>query len=52
MLAAARYAKTAGVFAGIIEIGATGFCVIKLMEAGRRRLLAWHQETMREETTV
>jgi taurine transport system permease protein len=52
MLAAARYAKTAGVFAGIIEIGAVGFCVIKLMEAARRRLLAWHQETMREETTV
>jgi ABC-type nitrate/sulfonate/bicarbonate transport system permease component len=52
MLSAARYAKTAGVFAGIIEIGATGFCVIKLMEAARRRLLAWHQETLHEETTV
>jgi taurine transport system permease protein len=52
MLAAARYAKTAGVFAGIIEIGAVGFCVIKLMELLRRRLLAWHQETLREETTV
>ena len=52
MLAAARYAKTAGVFAGIIEIGAVGLCVIKLMELIRRRLLAWHQETLREETTV
>ena len=52
MLAAARYAKTAGVFAGIVEIGAVGFCVIKLMEWARRRLLAWHQETLREETTV
>jgi ABC-type nitrate/sulfonate/bicarbonate transport system permease component len=52
MLAAARYAKTAGVFAGIIEIGAVGLCVIKLMELIRRRLLAWHQETQREETTV
>jgi ABC-type nitrate/sulfonate/bicarbonate transport system permease component len=52
MLAAARYAKTAGVFAGIIEIGAVGLCVIKLMELLRRRLLAWHQETLREETTL
>jgi ABC-type nitrate/sulfonate/bicarbonate transport system permease component len=52
MLASARYAKTAGVFAGIIEIGAVGFCVIKLMEFVRRRLLMWHQETQREETTV
>jgi ABC-type nitrate/sulfonate/bicarbonate transport system permease component len=52
MLAAARYAKTAGVFAGIIEIGAVGLCVIKLMELIRRRLLAWHQETQREQTTV
>jgi ABC-type nitrate/sulfonate/bicarbonate transport system permease component len=52
MLAAARYAKTAGVFAGIIEIGAVGFCVIKLMEWIRRRLLGWHQESLREDTTV
>src|SRR5262245_13274036 len=52
MLGAARYAKTAGVFAGIIEIGAVGLCVIKLTELVRRRLLRWHQETLREETTV
>jgi taurine transport system permease protein len=52
MLAAARYAKTAGVFAGIIEIGVLGLCVIKLMELIRRRLLVWHQETLREETSV
>jgi ABC-type nitrate/sulfonate/bicarbonate transport system permease component len=52
MLASARYAKTAGVFAGIIEIGAVGFCVIRLMEFARRRLLTWHQETQREETTI
>jgi ABC-type nitrate/sulfonate/bicarbonate transport system permease component len=52
MLGAARYAKTAGVFAGIIEIGVVGLCVIKLMELARRRLLLWHQETQREETTV
>jgi ABC-type nitrate/sulfonate/bicarbonate transport system permease component len=52
MLVAARYAQTPGVFAGIIEIGTVGFCIIKGMELIRRRLLVWHQETMREETTV
>ena len=52
MLVAARYAQTPGVFAGIIEIGVVGFCVIKTMEYLRKRLLVWHQETMREETTV
>jgi taurine transport system permease protein len=52
MLASARYAKTAGVFASIIEIGVVGFSVIKLMEFARRCLLAWHQETQREETTM
>jgi ABC-type nitrate/sulfonate/bicarbonate transport system permease component len=52
MLVAARYAQTPGVFAGIIEIGTVGFCIIKGMEMIRRRLLVWHQETMREETTV
>jgi ABC-type nitrate/sulfonate/bicarbonate transport system permease component len=49
MLSAARYAKTAGVFAGIIEIGLVGLAVIKGMELLRRRLLAWHPETLREE---
>jgi ABC-type nitrate/sulfonate/bicarbonate transport system permease component len=48
MLSAARYAKTAGVFAGIIEIGLVGVCAIKAMEWLRRWLLAWHQETIRE----
>jgi len=52
MLVAARYAQTPGVFAGIIEIGTVGFCIIKGMEYLRKRLLVWHQETMREETTV
>jgi ABC-type nitrate/sulfonate/bicarbonate transport system permease component len=52
MLVSARYAQTPGVFAGIIEIGIVGFCVIKSMEWIRKRLLVWHQETMREETTV
>jgi taurine transport system permease protein len=48
MLSAARYAKTAGVFAGIVEIGFVGVCAIKAMEWLRRYLLRWHQETMRE----
>jgi len=48
MLRAARYVDSPGVFAGIVEIGLLGFCVIKLMERLRRRLLAWHTETQRE----
>ncbi len=52
MLVAARYAQSPGVFAGIIEIGSLGFVIIKTMEMIRRRLLKWHQETQREETTV
>ncbi len=51
MLRAARYVDSPGVFAGIVEIGIVGFCVIKSMEYIRRRLLVWHQET-REEATV
>ena len=51
MLRSARYVDSPGVFAGIVEIGIVGFCVIKVMEYIRRRLLVWHQET-REETTV
>jgi len=51
MLRSARYVDSPGVFAGIVEIGIVGFCVIKTMEYIRRRLLVWHQET-REETTV
>jgi ABC-type nitrate/sulfonate/bicarbonate transport system permease component len=48
MLVSARYAKTAGVFAGIIEVGLLGFGVIKGMDFVRRRLLKWHQEVMRQ----
>jgi ABC-type nitrate/sulfonate/bicarbonate transport system permease component len=48
MLSAARYAKTAGVFAGIVEIGFVGICAIKAMEWIRRMLLAWHQETAKD----
>ena len=52
MLRSARFADSPGVFAGIIEIGLLGFAVIKTMEIVRRRLLSWHQETARDETTV
>ncbi|MGB0631533.1 MAG: ABC transporter permease [Alphaproteobacteria bacterium] len=45
MLRSARYVDSPGVFAGIVEIGVLGFCVIKAMEYIRRRLLAWHPET-------
>ena len=51
MLRSARYVDSPGVFAGIVEIGLLGFCVIKTMETVRRRLLSWHQETQ-QETTV
>ena len=52
MLRSARYVDSPGVFAGILEIGVVGFCVIKTMEVVRRRLLAWHPEALKEETTV
>ncbi len=48
MLASARYADSPGVFAGIVEIGLLGFCVIKTMERVRRRLLVWHHEANKE----
>lgn len=51
MLRSARYVDSPGVFAGIVEIGVLGFCVIKAMEYLRRRLLVWHQETQ-QATTV
>lgn len=51
MLQSARYVDSTGVFAGIVEIGLLGFCVIKAMERIRRRLLVWHPET-RKATTV
>jgi len=52
MLAAARYAKTAGVFAGIIEIGVVGVCSIKMMEWLRHRSLRWHQETVNQSDAI
>ena len=48
MLSSARYVDSPGVFAGIVEIGLVGFCVIKTMERLRRRLLVWHPEASKE----
>jgi ABC-type nitrate/sulfonate/bicarbonate transport system permease component len=44
MMTASRFANSTGVFAGIVEIAAVGFCLVKAMSAIRRRLLIWHQE--------
>jgi ABC-type nitrate/sulfonate/bicarbonate transport system permease component len=45
MIDAARFLNSPAVFAGIVEIAATGFALIKGMEIIRRRLLIWHSET-------
>ena len=50
MLQSARYVDSPGVFAGIVEIGIVGFCVIKGMEMLRRRLLVWHPEVQKDTT--
>jgi ABC-type nitrate/sulfonate/bicarbonate transport system permease component len=42
MMQASRFADSRGVFAGIVEIAAIGYVLVKLMAALRRRLLAWH----------
>jgi ABC-type nitrate/sulfonate/bicarbonate transport system permease component len=44
MMTASRFADSRGVFAGIVEIGALGFGLVKAMALLRRRLLVWHQE--------
>ena len=44
MMTASRFADSRGVFAGIVEIGVVGFCLVKAMALLRRRLLVWHQE--------
>jgi len=51
MIQASRFADSPGVFAGIIEIGAAGFCFVKGIGMLRRHLLVWHQEAQ-EPTTV
>ena len=44
MMTASRFANSTGVFAGIVEIAAIGYCLVKIMSRVRRRLLIWHQE--------
>ncbi|HEY7245009.1 MAG TPA: ABC transporter permease [Xanthobacteraceae bacterium] len=44
MNTAARFADSRGVFAGIVEIAAVGYALVKVMSLIRRRLLLWHQE--------
>ena len=44
MMSASRFANSAGVFAGIVEIAVVGFVLIKATAMLRRRLLVWHQE--------
>jgi len=50
MMTASRFANSLGVFAGIVEVAAVGFVLIKLMAALRRRLLLWHQEALEPST--
>jgi len=51
MIRSARFADSPGVFAGIVEIAAAGYGLVKSMAALRRRLLLWHQEAL-EPTTA
>ncbi len=50
MMTAYRFANSAGVFAGIVEIAAVGWVVVKAMALLRRRLLLWHPEAMEPST--
>ncbi len=51
MIQASRFANSRGVFAGIVEIAVVGYCLVAVMTALRRRLLAWHPEAL-EVTSV
>jgi ABC-type nitrate/sulfonate/bicarbonate transport system permease component len=51
MIQASRFADSPGVFAGIVEIGFAGLCIVKGMAIARRHLLRWHQEAQ-DPTTV
>lgn len=44
MMTASRFANSPAVFAGIVEIAAVGYIVVKGMAMLRRRLLLWHAE--------
>jgi ABC-type nitrate/sulfonate/bicarbonate transport system permease component len=50
MMTASRFANSAGVFAGIVEIAAVGYILVKGMAMLRRRLLLWHPETAEPST--
>jgi ABC-type nitrate/sulfonate/bicarbonate transport system permease component len=50
MMTSYRFANSAGVFAGIVEIAAVGWVVVKLMAMLRRRLLLWHPEALEPST--
>ncbi|MBI3434598.1 MAG: ABC transporter permease [Proteobacteria bacterium] len=50
MMSASRFADSPGVFAGIVEIAAIGYCLIKGMSMLRRRMLLWHQEALEPST--
>jgi ABC-type nitrate/sulfonate/bicarbonate transport system permease component len=51
MMTEYRFANSRGVFAGIVEIAAVGYVLVKAMSLLRRRLLIWHPEAS-EPTTV
>jgi ABC-type nitrate/sulfonate/bicarbonate transport system permease component len=50
MAHASRFADSRGVFAGIVEIAAVGYVLVKAMALVRRRVLIWHQEAMAPST--
>src|SRR5262249_25380540 len=50
MMTSYRFANSAGVFAGIVEIAIVGYVVVKLMARVRRRLLIWHAEASEPST--
>jgi ABC-type nitrate/sulfonate/bicarbonate transport system permease component len=47
MMETSRFADSPGVFAGIVEIGAVGYALVKVMAALRAKLLHWHPEALR-----
>lgn len=51
MMTASRFANSAGVFAGIVEIAVVGWLMVKGLALLRRRLLLWHPEAS-EPTTA
>jgi ABC-type nitrate/sulfonate/bicarbonate transport system permease component len=50
MTHASRFADSQGVFAGIVEIAAVGYVLVKALAIIRRRLLIWHQEALAPST--